>query len=100
MPGGIVGIVVNPLSGRDIRRLVAHASVFPNAEKANMVQRMLTSLKAVGVDTVLASTDLSGVSAALLRAVRTRSRRFAWPAVQFLDDDAISQTAEDTANAV
>jgi predicted polyphosphate/ATP-dependent NAD kinase len=100
MGGGLVGIVVNPLSGRDIRRLVAHASVFPNAEKANMVQRMLTSLKAVGVDRVLLSTDLAGVSAAVLRAVRTRSRRFDWPEVEFLDVDEITQTAEDTANAV
>lgn len=100
MSGGTVGVVVNPLSGRDIRRLVAHASVFPNAEKANMVQRLFTSLKAVGVERVLMSTDLGGVSAAVLRAVRTRSRRFDWPAVEFLDVDPIAQTAEDTTNAV
>lgn len=31
-----VGVIANPMSGRDIRRLVASASVFPNAEKANM----------------------------------------------------------------
>ncbi len=100
MGGGVVGIVVNPLSGRDIRRLVAHASVFPNAEKANMVQRMLTSLRSVGVERVLVSTDLGGVSAAVLRAVRTRSRRSTWPDVEFLDDDPITQTAADTANTV
>lgn len=28
-----VGIMANPASGRDIRRLVAKASVFPTAEK-------------------------------------------------------------------
>lgn len=27
-----VGVIANPMSGRDIRRLVASASVFPNAE--------------------------------------------------------------------
>ena len=43
----IVGVVANPLSGRDIRRLVTQASVFPTAEKANMIQRMLTALAAV-----------------------------------------------------
>ena len=32
-----VGVIANPMSGRDIRRLVASASVFPNAEKASMV---------------------------------------------------------------
>jgi hypothetical protein len=29
------------MSGRDIRRLVASASVFPNAEKASMVGHVL-----------------------------------------------------------
>jgi predicted polyphosphate/ATP-dependent NAD kinase len=33
------GIVANPMSGRDIRRLVAQASVLPNAEKADMALR-------------------------------------------------------------
>ena len=44
MGDAIAGIVANPLSGRDIRRLVTQASVFPTAEKANMIQRMLTAL--------------------------------------------------------
>jgi hypothetical protein len=29
-----VGVIANPMSGRDIRRLVASASVFPNVEMA------------------------------------------------------------------
>jgi len=28
------GVIASPMSGRDIRRLVASGSVFPNAEKA------------------------------------------------------------------
>jgi hypothetical protein len=32
-----VGVIANPMSGRDIRRLVASASVFPDAEKASSV---------------------------------------------------------------
>ena len=36
-----VGIIANPASGRDIRRLVACASVFPVAEKCNMITRLL-----------------------------------------------------------
>jgi predicted polyphosphate/ATP-dependent NAD kinase len=100
MRGGLVGIVVNPLSGRDIRRLVAHASVFPNAEKANMVQRLLLALHAAGIGEVLVSTDLSGVSAAVSRAVRTGGRRFDWPRVTFVDDDPLTQSALDTINAV
>jgi len=44
-----VGIVANPASGRDIRRLVSQASVFPTIEKSNMVQRMLAALGALGM---------------------------------------------------
>ncbi|MCC7363805.1 MAG: NAD(+)/NADH kinase [Dehalococcoidia bacterium] len=43
---GLIGIVANPASGKDIRRLVAHASVFDNNEKRNMVRRAL--LGAIG----------------------------------------------------
>lgn len=45
-----VGIIANPASGRDIRRLVARASVFGNNEKVNILQRVLLALDAVGVD--------------------------------------------------
>jgi predicted polyphosphate/ATP-dependent NAD kinase len=68
----IVGVVANPLSGRDIRRLVTRASVFPTAEKANMIQRMLTAFGAVGVHRALLSTDLGGISASVFRAIGRR----------------------------
>jgi len=48
VPPGPVGIVVNPASGKDIRRLVAHASVFDNNEKRNMVKRALHGAIAAG----------------------------------------------------
>ena len=48
MAGCVVGIVANPASGRDIRRLVSGASVFDNAEKGSMILRVLTGLGAVG----------------------------------------------------
>jgi hypothetical protein len=36
---GTVGVIANPMSGRDIRRLVASASVFPNAEEVAPYRR-------------------------------------------------------------
>jgi len=103
----IVGVVANPLSGRDIRRLVTQASVFPTAEKANMIQRMLTAFGAVGVQRVLLSTDLGGISAAVYRAIqrhrpqKPQNRQDArWPEVDFLDGQPIRQTAQDTVGAV
>jgi len=96
----IVGVVANPLSGRDIRRLVTQASVFPTAEKANMIQRMLTALAAVGVHRVLLGTDLGGISAAVFRAIERRGAAGRWPEVEFLDGRPIRQTAQDTVDAV
>ncbi|MDA8212194.1 MAG: ATP-NAD kinase, partial [Clostridia bacterium] len=48
-----VGIIANPASGKDIRRLVAHATVVDNIEKVNLVRRILLGLQAVGVKQVL-----------------------------------------------
>src|SRR5690348_10229521 len=97
----MVGVVANPLSGRDIRRLTTRASVFPTAEKANMIQRMLTAFGAVGVHRVLLSTDLGGISASVFRAIsQRRGQDGSWPEVEFLDGQPIRQTAQDTVDAV
>ncbi len=101
MGDAIVGVVANPLSGRDIRRLVTQATVFPNAEKASMIQRMLAAFGAVGVHRVLLGTDLGGISAAVFRALgRRRPGDPPGPEVEFLDGLPIRQTAADTAAAV
>lgn len=101
MPGSVVGIVANPMSGRDIRRLVAQASVFPNAEKTNMALRLIAAAGATGVDTVLMSTDGMGVAGGVVRA-RDRRRVGAprWPSVEFVELDAITGTAVDTRSLV
>ena len=52
-----VGIIANPASGKDIRRLVAHGSVFSNQEKVNIVRRVLLGLDAMGVDEVVTMPD-------------------------------------------
>jgi len=42
-----VGIVANPASGKDVRRLVARASVFDNQEKQAIVLRVLAGIASV-----------------------------------------------------
>lgn len=42
-----VGLVANPASGKDIRRITARASVFDNQEKTAMVRRCLIGLRAL-----------------------------------------------------
>ncbi len=58
-----VGIIANPSSGKDIRRLVAHATVFNNNEKINIIKRVLLGLDALGIKTVLAMPDSFGLIA-------------------------------------
>ncbi len=97
-PRGCIGIVANPMSGRDIRRVTARASVFPNAEKANMVLRLAAAAGALGVRTVLVSTDSFGIAASVLRACRRRPAGGdrGWPEVRFCELDPPTGTAADT----
>jgi predicted polyphosphate/ATP-dependent NAD kinase len=52
-----VGLIANPASGKDIRRLVAHAGVVGNDDKVNILRRVLSGLAASGVRRVLAMPD-------------------------------------------
>jgi hypothetical protein len=65
-----VGIIANPASGKDIRRLVAHGSVFDNHEKANIVGRVLLGLQAVGVERAWIMPDSFGIGVRALEEVR------------------------------
>jgi len=56
-----VGIIANPASGKDIRRLVAHGSVFDNVEKTNIVKRILKGLDALRVGDVFIMPDSYGI---------------------------------------
>jgi predicted polyphosphate/ATP-dependent NAD kinase len=57
----LVGIIANPASGKDIRRLVAHGSVFDNQEKVRIVRRMLLGLSKMGVDRICYMPDYYGI---------------------------------------
>jgi hypothetical protein len=57
----LVGIIANPASGKDIRRLVAHGSTFDNNEKINIVRRVLLGLDAAGVREVAYLPDIYGI---------------------------------------
>ena len=56
-----VGIIVNPSSGKDIRRLVAFARVCDNMEKVNTVIRSILGLTSVGVEEILINPDSFGI---------------------------------------
>jgi predicted polyphosphate/ATP-dependent NAD kinase len=61
MMAGKVGIIANPASGKDIRRLVAFASVCDNMEKVNMVRRSVLGMASAGVDEIIIMPDTFGI---------------------------------------
>lgn len=44
-----VGIIANPASGKDIRRIVTYSSSYDNQEKVNIIRRVIMALHATGV---------------------------------------------------
>jgi len=67
---GPVGIIANPASGKDIRRLVAHGSVFPNSEKVNIIKRVLLGLDATSIPRVFLMPDYYGISRRALESLK------------------------------
>lgn len=98
--GSAIGVIPNPMSGRDIRRLVSEASVFPNTEKTSMVLRILRAAGTLGVQTVLLSTDMFGIAAGVQREIRRSAGRSGppvrWPQVEFLTLPRPTGSAADT----
>lgn len=94
-----VGIIANPISARDIRRIIANASNLQIAERVNIVMRLLTTLHAMGVGRVLMMPDKAGIRAMLTRNLaRDRRQQHGYPQLDFLDMDPTS-SVEDTFRA-
>lgn len=86
----LVGIIANPASGKDIRRLVAYGSAFDNQEKVRMVRRVLLGLEAVGVDEVCYMPDYYGIVPRALDSLKVNVPVFA------LDFDAKADQRDST----
>ena len=92
----LVGVIANPVSARDIRRIVANASNLQLADRVNIVLRALGTLAATGVTRVLLMPDRAGIRAMLSRHLqREHNLHHAFPQVDFLDMEPTS-TVEDT----
>ena len=87
-----VGIISNPASGKDIRRLVAYGSVFDNNEKVNIVRRVVLGLDAMGVKEVLFMPDYFGIGVRALEDLDVSLR------ADFLDMKT-DNTQDDSARA-
>ena len=91
-----IGIIANPVSARDVRRIVANASGLQIAERVNIVLRVLSTVRSLGIRRVLMMPDRGGIRAMLVRHLkREHNLHHAFPEVEFLDMNATS-TMDDT----
>jgi len=65
----VIGLVVNPQAGRDIRRLIAYASVFDNSEKMNIVRKLVMTLLDFGINRYLVMPEPDGIIETALRTL-------------------------------
>ena len=89
-----VGIIANPASGRDIRRLVAHGAVFNNDEKVNIVRRVLLGLEAVGVGRVFFMPDSFSIGPKALDGLQTALDVTILPMLKLFSQRDSTQAAE------
>jgi hypothetical protein len=64
-----VGIIANPASGKDIRRIVAQGWVVSNQEKIAIVRRLLRGLEAGGVERAIFMPESLGIGYAAVEAL-------------------------------
>jgi len=89
----LIGLIANPISSKDIRRLTGLARVVDTEEKANLLARLLVGLGSYPEMTVLALDDRAG----LVRRAVSLARDSA-PRVDFLPITATGEES-DTKNA-
>ena len=90
-----IGLIANPVSARDIRRIVANAGNLQLPDRVNIVLRLLSALAAVGIDKVRMMPDRAGLAAMLKRhTVREQRQGHSLAEVEFLDIDPTSTVAD------
>lgn len=95
-----VGIIANPISARDIRRVISHAGNLPINDRANIVLRMMAGLAAAGVQEVVVMPENGGIRFHLERSIRREARlgHANFPQLRYLDMP-VTATPEDSARA-
>lgn len=91
-----VGIIANPASGKDIRRLIASGTVVTNQEKINIIIRMLKAMDALGIEHVFIMPDPSHIGK---RAIAEVTDELATTTVAILDMPYIVGTYKDSLRA-
>ena len=92
----MVGIIANPASGKDIRRLVASATTIDNREKVSIIQRVLAGLGVMGIDRVGIMPEAYRMGQRAVKSMPPVDHPL--PQVEMLDM-AVTERAEDSIDA-
>ena len=93
-PGASVGLVVNPMSGRDVRRLVGRAQSETPDGKRNQLQRAVIGAAAAGAQRFFWVRDLFRVTERAIEYVRVGAE------LECLDIGPLKTSPDDTVRAV
>lgn len=93
----LVGVIANPVSARDIRRVIANATSLQVADRANILLRIMAALGSCGIDRILMMPENGGIGG-LLRRGLTRERNLGERAFPELDrvGTLVTGTVDDT----
>ncbi len=85
--GSAIGIIANPVSARDIRRVIANATALQITDRANIVLRVLSCVKACGVGKVYMMPENGGIRHHVRRGIdRAESQGLKhFPVLEYLD---------------
>lgn len=91
-----VGIIANPISARDIRRVIANATSLQIADRANIVLRVLACLHFLGVKHVLMMPENGGIRGHVARNLQQAQNRgeARFPEISYLDMPVTADTAD------
>jgi predicted polyphosphate/ATP-dependent NAD kinase len=87
-----VGIIANPASGKDIRRLVSCATVVGNNKKIDIIRRVIIALSSTGVDEILTMPDPYHLTDRALDGIKKRELKCQVRNIDML----INNSAEDS----
>lgn len=91
-----IGIIANPASGKDIRRLIASGMTITNQEKQNSLMRMLLAMDALGVEAVEIMPDTTGLARRVVDQVQAELKH---TRINLLEMPYILGTANDSLRA-
>jgi predicted polyphosphate/ATP-dependent NAD kinase len=92
---GIVGVLANPASGKDVRRLVAYASPTSDAAKIGIVRRAILGAIGGGAKQVLVAPDSHQIAQRAMADLELNTSVGPLAAVELLDE-AVFGTRDDT----